>query len=158
VADFSEHLQSLVDDPRETLNIELKCWLDLTNKDDQATLAKAVIALANHGGGYLVLGFKELGDGTFECHEPRPTTLNGFSQDVIARIVATYADPAIQVSVVRRTRNADGVFTQSWTYPAVIERQSWRRRAALIRKQPLLNFEWVAARIDPSLGPLPEGT
>jgi hypothetical protein len=23
---------------------------------------------------------------------------------------------------------------------------------------PLLNFEWVAARIDPSLGPLPEGT
>ncbi len=108
MADFSEHLQSLVDDPRETLNIELKCWLDLTNKDDQATLAKAVIALANHGGGYLVLGFKELGDGTFECHEPRPTTLNGFSQDVIARIVATYADPAIQVSVVRRTRNADG--------------------------------------------------
>jgi hypothetical protein len=24
--------------------------------------------------------------------------------------------------------------------------------------QPLLNFEWVAARIDPSLGPLSEAT
>jgi hypothetical protein len=27
-----------------------------------------------------------------------------------------------------------------------------------LKKGPLLNFEWVAARIDPSLGPLPEGT
>lgn len=108
MADIAGHLQALVDDPREALNIEVKRWLDLTSKDEQATLAKAVIALANHGGGYLVLGFNELADGSFECHLPRPTTLEAYSQDLIARLVATYADPAFQVTVERATRESDG--------------------------------------------------
>lgn len=99
LAEIPAQLQTLIDDPREALNIEVKRWLDLTSKADQATLAKAAIALANHGGGFIVLGFDELADGAFACHLPRPATLEGYSQDVIARIVATYAEPAFQVEV-----------------------------------------------------------
>lgn len=106
--EITAQLQSLVDDPRETLNIEVKRWLDLAIKDDQAVLAKAAIALANHGGGFIVLGFSELRDGAFECHLPRPATLEGYSQDAIARIVTTYAEPAFQVDVAHVARHADG--------------------------------------------------
>lgn len=108
MAEVAAQLQSLVDEPREALNIEVKRWLDLAVKDDQATLAKAAIALANHGGGFIVLGFEEQADGSFESHMPRPASLEGFSPDTIARIVATYAEPAFQVEVSRIARRDDG--------------------------------------------------
>jgi hypothetical protein len=108
LAEIAAQLQSLVEDPREALNIEVKRWLDLTIKADQAVLAKAAIALANHGGGFIVLGFDELTDGAFECHLPRPASLDAYSQDVIARIVAAYAEPAFQVEVSHVARQADG--------------------------------------------------
>lgn len=108
MAEITAQLKSLVDEPREALNFEVKRWLDLTTKPDQSILAKAAIALANHGGGFIVLGFDERPDGTFESHHPRPASLDGFNQDVIARIVATYAEPAFQVEVTHVPRQADG--------------------------------------------------
>ena len=39
------------DDPREDLDRELKGWLDLKEGEQAASLMKAVLALANHGGG-----------------------------------------------------------------------------------------------------------
>lgn len=105
---FDASLSSLVDNPRETLDIEVKRWIDLSRKDDQAILAKAAIALANHGGGYIVLGFEELRDGTFGVHRPYPPSLDGFSQDQIARIISTYAEPPFQVEVFHQARQADG--------------------------------------------------
>ena len=56
-----EELQPLIIEPREALEYEYKDWLDLTSNEHKATLAKAAIALANHGGGYIVIGFKEQG-------------------------------------------------------------------------------------------------
>lgn len=112
--EIAAQLHSLVDEPREALNIEIKRWLDLSDKSDQCTVAKAAIALANHGGGFLVLGFEELSDGSFRSHEPRPSSLDSFSQDVVARIVATYAEPAFQVAVTHVARQADGA-----TFPVI---------------------------------------
>lgn len=43
-------LGDLVRHPREDLHIEVKSWLDLGNEDHKADLAKAIMALANHGG------------------------------------------------------------------------------------------------------------
>lgn len=108
MVEIAAQLQSLVDDPREALNIEVKRWLDLTAKADQAVLAKAAIALANHGGGFVVLGFEEHADGAFAPHLPRPARMDVYSQDAIARIVATYAEPAFQVEVSHVARQADG--------------------------------------------------
>ena len=51
------HLDDLINEPRETLDVEVKEWLDLTDNDHRAMIAKEVIALANHGGGFLVIGF-----------------------------------------------------------------------------------------------------
>lgn len=68
-------LGDLVNEPRETLDVEVKDWLDLDNHDHRAMLAKEIIALANHGGGYILIGFTELQDGTFKSALPRPINL-----------------------------------------------------------------------------------
>jgi len=52
-------LLTLVNHPRETLEVEIKDWLNLDEKEHQADLVKAILALCNHGGGYILIGFRE---------------------------------------------------------------------------------------------------
>ena len=52
-------LQILLEFPVEKLKVEYKSWLKLDENPGRATLAKAAIALANEGGGVIVLGMRE---------------------------------------------------------------------------------------------------
>jgi predicted HTH transcriptional regulator len=55
-----ERLVDLLIDPREDLDLEIKNWLDLSGDNDaKATFAKAALAIANHGGGFIILGLAE---------------------------------------------------------------------------------------------------
>lgn len=74
---MAAQLEALVASPREDLGVEIESWLDLTNKDDCATLAKTIIALANHGGGFIILGMRETEAGKFEEAPSHPVTLAG---------------------------------------------------------------------------------
>jgi hypothetical protein len=98
-------LESLTRNPREELGVELKGWLDLSQGEHRADLAKALMALTNHGGGYVLLGYD---DATREPI-PRPTaTASGYDQDTVNGIVRRYADPQIHVQVERASdRNGD---------------------------------------------------
>jgi hypothetical protein len=86
-----EELQPLLGEPREDLAAEYKAWLDLTTNDHKAVLAKAAIALANHGGGYIILGFEDPG------HEltsvPRPEGMPEVSQDAVNSAIHRFASP-----------------------------------------------------------------
>ena len=84
-------LLPLISEPREDLAVEYKTWLDLSHEKDKATLAKACIALANHGGGFLVLGFDEDGDSLDSV--AKPAGIGEITQDAINSIVRRYADP-----------------------------------------------------------------
>ena len=77
-----EQLADFLRRPREDLDIEIKGWLDLNENGDRATLAKAVIALANHGGGHLVIGWNEQA-GQFVPAPGRPPDLSGFTPDAV---------------------------------------------------------------------------
>ena len=68
-------LQPLVETPREDLGAEYKAWLDLSQNDGRATLAKAIIAIANHGGGFVVLGFDEEGENLVSAARPSRISL-----------------------------------------------------------------------------------
>lgn len=92
-------LNDLINEPRETLDVEVKEWLDLTDNDHRAMVAKEIIALANHGGGVLVIGFEEHADGTFTSSDGRPSNLDAWSQDSIQSIVAKYVEPSVQCRV-----------------------------------------------------------
>lgn len=84
-------LESLIVSPNESLSVEYKSWLDLNDADAKATLAKAAIAIANHGGGQIVLGFREEENGTFTSM-PRDDVA-GYTQDQINGIIRRYASP-----------------------------------------------------------------
>ncbi len=102
-----ERLADLLLDLREDLDLEVKNWLDLTGDNrDKATFAKAALALANHGGGFIVLGFEEADAKMGEAGN-RPATLDRYNQDVVNGIVQKYCDPPFHCTV-HIVPNADG--------------------------------------------------
>ncbi len=103
-----ERLPDLLIDPREALNLEIKNWLDLAASNEaKATLAKAIIALANHGGGFIILGFAE-SENCYQEDAGRPDTLESYNQDAINGIVQSYCDPSFHCHV-QNVPNSDGV-------------------------------------------------
>lgn len=88
-------LADLVDVPRETLDIELKGWVDLDDKVARAKIACHLAALANHGGGYLVFGFTD----KLERADGRPERLDHYNRDQISGIIKKYLTPAFQCDV-----------------------------------------------------------
>ena len=84
-------LQPLISEPREDLAVEYKNWLDFAQEEHKATLAKSCIALANHGGGFLVIGFEEQADSliSIAC----PANIAEISQDTVNSVIRRYADP-----------------------------------------------------------------
>lgn len=93
-----KRLEDLIQYPRENLNTEIKGWLDLSNIEDKTNIAKAAIAHANSGGGYIIIGFKEV-DGTYLVDEPIPETLIQYNQDDINAIINKYAEPPFHCDV-----------------------------------------------------------
>lgn len=88
-------LQDLVDNPSETLSIELKEWLNISENSVRATLARHIAAIANYGGGYLVIGFDD------ECKEVTPDSENvgSYTRDAINGIVDKYLIPSFHCEV-----------------------------------------------------------
>jgi hypothetical protein len=86
-----EELQPLLGEPREDLAAEYKTWLDLSANEYKAILAKAAIALANHGGGYIVLGFEDQGHQLVSI--ARPAGVPSVSQDAVNAAIHRFATP-----------------------------------------------------------------
>ena len=104
-----EDLRPLITEPREDLAYEYKYWLDLTSKDhrDKAKLAKAAIALANHGGGFIVIGFEDQGQ-TLES-QPRPEKIPEITQDSVNEAIRRYAAPEFPCEVYKVPHPDTGV-------------------------------------------------
>lgn len=88
-------LADLVDFPRETVDIELKEWLDLEEPVAKAKIARHIAALANHGGGYLIFGSRD----DLSIAANRPPDLGQFTRDRLTAIVKRYLQPAFQCDV-----------------------------------------------------------
>jgi len=86
-----QDLQPLVSEPREDLSAEYKDWLDLAQNEHRATIAKAAIALANHGGGFIIIGLSEQGQELRS--QARPAAIPEFTQDAVNAAIRRYAAP-----------------------------------------------------------------
>ncbi|NOZ42889.1 MAG: hypothetical protein GXP02_06965, partial [Alphaproteobacteria bacterium] len=88
-------LLPFITEPREDLGAEYKTWLDLSGNDHKAILAKAAIALANHGGGFIIMGFKERDqERDQELHSiARPDDMQEITQDSINAAIRHFATP-----------------------------------------------------------------
>lgn len=101
-----KEIEALLAAPRETLSVEHKSWLDLTTQSGRAVLAKAIIALANHGGGHIVIGIKE--NGADRQAEPRPDAIAKYKSDDIAAVVKKFVDPLIDCSLTHASDPVTG--------------------------------------------------
>lgn len=84
--------------PVESLNVELKTWLDLQDDAHAAKLVKALFALRNRNGGYLVIGFD---DATLQ---PDAYTLDRaleevYHHDEVQAKVSRYAHETFEIMV-----------------------------------------------------------
>lgn len=94
-----ERLSDFLIEPCEHLDFEIKNWLDIQNDNDAKVIfAKAALALANHGGGFVAFGFTEI-NAKFVEAPGRPSNLSAYSQDAINGIVQAYAEPAFHCEV-----------------------------------------------------------
>jgi hypothetical protein len=85
-----DQIRSLIARPGESLNVEIKRWLDPADTAGAAKIVKAVFAVRNRNGGFLVIGFDDktlLPDISGE-----PVDVRGaFHQDTIQGLVSRYA-------------------------------------------------------------------
>lgn len=88
-----DRLVELALNPSETLEVELKGWLDLSSAEDRANVAQAVLALANHGGGVILIGYEEV-DGVHREAVAPPPAASSFTTDAVNGMVEKFADPA----------------------------------------------------------------
>lgn len=98
IAELTLRIEDTLRDPRKSMDVEIKGWLDLTTREHQALLAKAAIALANHGGGLVVVGLEQRGAHVTEA-PGRPGNLAAFNADAINGIIARYAEPVFHCDV-----------------------------------------------------------
>lgn len=92
-------IQQLIDRPGESLAVEIKTWIDPDSSEGQSKIVRAVLALRNHGGGYLLIGFN---NGTLM---PDATTMVSaevralFHIDKIQGLVTRFASESFEVAV-----------------------------------------------------------
>lgn len=90
-------LTPLLAEPREDLGVECKGWLDLGKDADRAKLAKAAIAMANHGGGFVVIGLEE--NGIEFRSSRRPDDFPEVNQDRVNSAVLRFASQSFHCDV-----------------------------------------------------------
>jgi hypothetical protein len=97
VAKSSDDLQALVAHPRESLDVELKRWMDPTSNEGRAKIAKGCIALRNNNGGQMIFGFQD--DGHPDRGGAPSDVRSAFHLDVIQEIVARCSSETFEVEV-----------------------------------------------------------
>jgi hypothetical protein len=93
-----DDLEPLLAAPAEALDVEYKSWLDLRGNDQhKALLAKAAIALANEGGGIIVIGYRQ--ERPNLVSEPCPVEVGPYDSDLINGIIRRFAAPSFHCSL-----------------------------------------------------------
>jgi hypothetical protein len=93
-------LEALLRQPGEKRDVEHKQWLDLHMPHHQAVLAKALIALANFGGGQIVIGFKSGENGVLSvCDDEAPGNHGTvYAPEAIQGVVSRYLTHEFEVT------------------------------------------------------------
>ena len=102
-----DDLEPLLSAPAEALDVEFKCWLDLRSNDEhKGLLAKAAIALANEGGGVIVIGYRD--ERPALISEPRPAEIAPYDTDLINNIIRRFASSAFHCTLKLLTDRRTG--------------------------------------------------
>jgi predicted HTH transcriptional regulator len=92
------YIDELIANPREQLAVEIKEWIDPDSPHGQAKIVKGCIALRNHNGGFLQVGFQ---NATWipELTGAHADVRAKWDQDDIQALVSKYASELFEVHV-----------------------------------------------------------
>lgn len=92
------HIRALVEKPVEGLQVELKTWIDPRTEDGIAKLVKAIFAIRNRNGGFLLIGFNNVTrlPDAYPLDEPVETL---YHIDALQGMVSRYVSPAFEVGI-----------------------------------------------------------
>lgn len=101
--DINSRFEDWLLSPSETLDFEVKQWLDMTDAESHGIVAKALIALENHGGGFLLFGYKEDTTKKLIPDPARPASMEPYLTDAMNAILKKRAEPSFHVEVTLQT-------------------------------------------------------
>lgn len=120
-----DRISELLARPSESLNVELKTWLDPRTDEGKVKLVKAIFAIRNRNGGNLIIGIND------KTRIPNPYPYAEavdelFHSDVIIGLVSRYADIPFEISVTIRERDNGRfpviIIPEGVRIPAVVKR------------------------------------
>src|SRR5579871_4650872 len=91
-------IEALVASPSETLAVEVKRWIDPTEPQGIAKIAKGAIALRNRNGGFFLVGFDDTTMAPDVANEPS-NAKDLFHIDIIQGIISKYASEPFEITV-----------------------------------------------------------
>ena len=103
-------IKRLIDAPSERLSVELKAWLELGTPEHKAKLVRALLALWNYNGGFILIGFDDKTNNPSPNPPANPIAV--YHSDTLQGLVGTYASEPFPIEVDYPER--DGV-----TYPVI---------------------------------------
>lgn len=94
----SPQIQELVEHPSEGLSVEIKSWIDPDEPNGKAKIVRAALALRNHDGGFLVIGFDD--NSLQPATEGIPDDIRAtFHIDKIQGLISKFASEPFEVGV-----------------------------------------------------------
>ncbi|MBA3068589.1 MAG: ATP-binding protein [Hyphomonas sp.] len=91
-------VRELIENPQESLSVELKDWIDPSLPEDAAKLVKECFALRNYNGGDLIVGFDD--KTLLQSKRNIPSDVSAtFHADLVQQVLSKYASEPFGVSV-----------------------------------------------------------
>jgi hypothetical protein len=149
---FPYDLGALIQWPREERNLEFKCSMSWTDTTTKAKLTKSVLAMANlRDGGHIVLGVDRQRDDTYLPVGMRADHLDSFVQDQLAAHFAEYADPYIEVTLIKHAVDGKTFCIEFAELPVVCKKdgpEKLRRGATYTRSRRLPETVEVPTQVE----------
>ena len=93
-----DFISDLVRYPRESLSTEVKAWFDPSSPEGQAKIVRCALAMRNHDGGFLVVGFDNA-TGDPVVNDRPPDVRVAFHVDRVQGLITRFASESFEVLV-----------------------------------------------------------
>ena len=93
-----DFILELVRYPRESLSTEVKAWFDPSTPEGQAKIVRCALAMRNHGGGFMLIGFDNATGDPVANDRPADVRVS-FHIDRIQGLITRFASESFEVNV-----------------------------------------------------------
>lgn len=101
--ELEEKIDQILQNPYESLTVELKDWIDPTKIEGKKKILKAAIAMRNNDGGILIIGVKN--DKSLNVAEAPNDVKQTFDTDAIQGLITKHSSESFEISICFREKN-----------------------------------------------------